>query len=190
MMETIKYGLTRAGEHCTEKTIHWLNSCVNYLEVGRWMRAQGFALGKRFQLRDQLFEAISIEIGRRPVLYLEFGVFKGDSIRRWASLLSHPASHLEGFDSFEGLPEDWGWSTDRGAFSMNGAVPQIDDARIRFHKGWFTDTVAAFKPPPHEVFVANFDADLYSSSRFVLNQIKSLIVPGCYLYFDEFSGRH
>jgi hypothetical protein len=37
---------------------------------------------------------------------LEFGVFKGQSIRYFADAM--PSSKLYGFDSFSGLEEDWG----------------------------------------------------------------------------------
>lgn len=41
------------------------------------------------------------------MLYLEFGVYKGESLRYWARELKHPDSKLHGFDSFEGLPKDF-----------------------------------------------------------------------------------
>ncbi|MCX2715910.1 hypothetical protein [Mycolicibacterium sp. J2] len=44
--------------------------------------------------------------GNAP-LYLEFGVFEGRSMRWWSEHLTMPGAALVGFDSFEGLPENW-----------------------------------------------------------------------------------
>src|ERR1044072_3434759 len=43
---------------------------------------------------------------------LEFGVFKGHSIRRLAAYF--PDADIFGFDTFEGLPNDWGVLAKRG----------------------------------------------------------------------------
>jgi len=60
------------------------------------------------------------------------------------------------------------------------------DPRVRFFKGWFDQTLTSYEPPPHDVLVVICDADLYSSTIFVLNKLEKLIVLGTYLYFDEF----
>ena len=43
--------------------------------------------------------------------------------------------------------------------------------------------------PLHEVLVINLDADLYSSTICVLKVLKDEIIPGTYIYFDEFNHR-
>jgi hypothetical protein len=43
--------------------------------------------------------------------------------------------------------------------------------------------------PPHDVLIINLDADLYSSTAYVLFQLRELIVSGTYIYFDEFNHR-
>jgi hypothetical protein len=63
-------------------------------------------------------------------------------MRRWASLLTHPETRLHGFDSFEGLPEPWRLAADTSTFDVGGKIPAIDDARVQFHTGWFSDTSA------------------------------------------------
>ena len=45
------------------------------------------------------------EVQDQRVLYLEFGVFRGRTIRYWSRKLRHPETRLHGFDSFEGLPD-------------------------------------------------------------------------------------
>jgi hypothetical protein len=123
------------------------------------------------------------------VLYLEFGVWRGGTTRTVASYLRSPKSSLHGFDSFEGLPESWNIGAKVGHFSTGGTVPETDDPRIHYHKGRFQETLPAFTLPSHEVLVINLDADLYSSTIYVLEHLRYSIVPGTYLYFDEFSDR-
>lgn len=187
-MELVKHCLTRFGACLTSKAIYNLNAVVNYLEVGRWMKAHGFTVSY-FENRERLFETMAQQIQDQRALYLEFGVYEGAAMRYWSRLLRNPDSHLHGFDSFEGLPEPWLLHRPKGHFSLNGHIPQIDDVRVRFFKGWFEDTLPHYRAPEHDALILNFDADLYSSTRFVLRQVKELIKPGTVIYFDEFNHR-
>jgi len=171
----------------SQKTVFNLNAAVNYVEVGRWMHANGFDVTHRLDRREQLFDIVGAQVGEREVLYMEFGVFQGEATRYWSRLLRNPRSKLHGFDSFEGLPENWLYELPKGHFSVEGRLPEIDDKRVQFFRGWFEQSLPNYKCPPHDVLVLNFDADLYSSTSFVLNILRDAIVPGTYIYFDEFS---
>jgi len=186
----IKELLTKVGARLSPRAIHNLNATINYLEVGRWMREKGYRPLQRVSAREQFWDLLGQQIGDRVVLYLEFGVWQGEATRAVAKRLRHPCAMLHGFDSFEGLPERWNLASDAGCFSTNGVMPDINDPRVQFHKGWFHETLPQFVLPPHEVLAINFDADLYSSTIYVLNHLRSAIVPGTYLYFDEFSDRN
>jgi hypothetical protein len=187
--KSFKYLLTRVGEWTNEKTIYNLNAAINYLEVGRWMRAHGYPVKKRFTRREQLFDLIGSEVGDKVVLYMEFGVHRAEATRYWSKVLRNPSSELHGFDSFEGLPEDWNILSRKGYLSVDGEIPVVDDPRVHFFKGWFDQTLPKHTLPQHEVLVLNLDADLYSSTIFVLNALKDRIVPGTYIYFDEINDR-
>ncbi len=78
-----------------------------------------------------------------PIDYLEFGVYEGASIRMWSGLNTNPSSRLFGFDSFEGLPEDWPFRLRKGAFDTNGRVPDVEDSRD-FIVGWFQEPLPRF----------------------------------------------
>ena len=55
-------------------------------------------------------------------LILEFGVRKGLTIKEISKRIGSRKCH--GFDSFEGLPEDWsGQQYPKGAYSENGKIP-------------------------------------------------------------------
>jgi len=130
-------------------------------------------------------------IGRETNLrYLEFGVYKGSSMKRATELYVNPQTRFVGFDSFQGLPERW-LTMDTGHFSTGGEPPQIKDSRVQFRKGWFQNTVRDFlpalTPEPSKVTLVHFDADLYSSTLFLLTSLWWHI-PQYFFIFDEFFG--
>ena len=119
-----------------------------------------------------------------PGLVLEFGVFRGDSLQMIAKRC---AQQVHGFDSFEGLPEDWTEGREKGRFSLGGELPAIKSANVVLHKGWFEDTLPGFlSSNPGPARFVHVDCDIYSSTRTVLEQLVPRLVPGTILVFDEY----
>lgn len=177
--------LMKCGGYLPEPVLRKTSNLLREIELRAWMAQSGLRLDPCVARREELFEMVGKEVGQLPVLYLEFGVAAGDATRYWAKLLKHPDSCLHGFDSFEGLPEAWS-DCPKGMFSTGGALPRIDDSRVCFFKGWFDQTLPSYEPPSREVVILNMDADLYSSTGYVLRKLQSLIRVGTYVYFDEF----
>ena len=141
-----------------------------------------------YEQRECLYRYVQENvIENASIHYLEFGCYKGASIKTWARINSRPESRFFGFDSFEGLPEPWQPDTPKGTFSTGGTLPQCEDPRIRFVKGWFQETLAPFLRDfvPASRLVVHLDADLYSSTLYVLITLNP--GPGSVLIFDEFS---
>jgi O-methyltransferase len=142
------------------------------------------------QLSDRfaLYERLSRDITRgRSFDYLEFGVFKGESITKVAELNDNPDARFFGFDSFEGLPSDWNEKNPRGTFSVNGCVPRVTDPRITFIKGWFDQSLPLFLvdyTPQAQLWI-HIDADLYGSAMAALTMLNPHIRPGTIIVFDE-----
>jgi hypothetical protein len=130
-------------------------------------------------------------IKESPIDYLEFGVYQGDSIKHWTSINNAPQSRFFGFDSFEGLPDDWRKSQPRGHFGMDGSTPTIEDGRVRFIKGWFINSVPTFARDfaARNRLVFHLDADLYGSTVLPLVHFDRLMTSGTLLVFDEFYDR-
>ena len=119
--------------------------------------------------------------------YLEFGVFRGESINRFAEILHSRNSKIYGFDSFEGLREDWaGTDVEKGHFNLDGKIPKLKNNAIPI-KGWVQDTLPNFleKNNPLINFV-HIDLDTYSSTKFVLEKVKPYLQKGAILLFNEF----
>lgn len=168
--------------------LDFLNALFRF---GKWFKLHPAPkhLPEREALYDYLFSAF---IREAPLDYLEFGVFRGDSLFHWSRLSRNPASRFFGFDTFTGLPEPWqaGLRTwEKGHFDAQGQIPPTDDRRIQFLKGTFQETLpgflAAFRPQPN--LVVHCDADLFTSTLYVLARLDPVLAPGTILIFDNFS---
>jgi O-methyltransferase len=139
--------------------------------------------------RDSFYEFMMANYVKDEAIdYLEFGVHKGASMKKWTEISRHPRSRFFGFDSFEGLPEAWTPRLTRGAFDTQGAMPEIVDDRVTFVKGWFKDTLPKFllSFSPRSRVVINNDSDLYSSTLYVLTILNCLLKRETIIIFDEF----
>jgi hypothetical protein len=117
-------------------------------------------------------------------LVMEFGVFRGESLRFIAKRLKQD---VHGFDSFEGLPEDWSYFQKQGRFSLDGNIPEFSENNIQTHKGWFDQTLPAFlEVNSGSARFIHIDCDIYSSTRTVLTLLAPRIVKGTVIVFDEY----
>jgi hypothetical protein len=179
--------LLRAGRRVSPVHLAYFRKALSYLEAGQWLAAEHAST----EIVHDDFAVFEIArrraVGSAP-LYLEFGVGGGRSMRWWSRNLTQPDAKLVGFDSFEGLPEDWSPWYRAGAFKVNGP-PQIDDSRVSFQIGWFEDTLPHFTVPDNDQIILNVDCDLYSSTATVLRWAEPYLRPGTLIYFDEFPDR-
>ena len=156
--------------------------------VGRWIAEQRGRIPTFENLYD-FYRYVHCEVCNGTAIdFLEFGVYKGHSIKFWSEMNRDSQSRFIGFDSFEGLPEDWVGDYTKGAFDLGGAVPQIDDERVHFIRAWFQDTLPGFLKEfaPRSRLVVHSDSDLYSSTLFTLANLNTLLVPGAVVIFDDF----
>lgn len=149
-------------------------SSSQYL-YSRMIGAQRF--GSALELTDFAVASATVE-----GLALEFGVFSGRSINRIAQGRPGP---VYGFDSFEGLPEEWREGYGKGRFAREG-LPEVSE-NVELVVGWFDRTLPKFLDEhPGPVSIVHVDCDLYSSTQTVLQQLRERIVPGTIILFDEY----
>ena len=118
----------------------------------------------------------------------EFGVWQGESINFFAKTC--PKARVFGFDSFEGLEEDWyGYVLQKGQFDKKGKLPKVEN-NVTLIKGWFEDTLPNFvKSLAHEkILILHMDADTYKPSKYVLNSLAKNLGSGSIIIFDEYFG--
>ena len=121
-----------------------------------------------------------IELSKKSRPFYEFGVWRGEAFR----YLIKTFKKGYGFDTFEGLPEDW-HDEAAGTYSSGGNVPKVKGGK--FIVGKFEDTLPGFFAEERPIAsIINFDADLYSSTICALNHAKPVIDKHTILIFDEF----
>lgn len=122
-------------------------------------------------------------------LCLEFGVYRGETIQ---SLAPSVKNVIYGFDSFDGLHENWDTDNPQWKYSLGGKIPERDYIgndwlpNVRLIKGYFENTLPKFLEDNKEkVSFLHIDCDLYSSTKTILTLLKDRIVPGTVICFDE-----
>lgn len=158
------------------------------LQVRARSESADFALShltnaKPFRDKTALLEWTLSQACLRPDdLVLEFGVWRGESLRKIARQVSNT---VHGFDSFEGLPEQWRWHFEKGFFEVN-ELPEVP-TNVRLWKGWFKDTLPDFlKEHSGSVGFVHIDCDLYSSTKDIFDLLGDRFRAGTVLLFDEY----
>jgi hypothetical protein len=120
---------------------------------------------------------------------LEFGVYKGKTINVLADCF--PNQLIYGFDSFEGLPENWidinGKELLKGTFKTD--LPPVK-SNVILVKGWFDKTIPLFLKDNkvEKIKLLHIDCDLYSSTKTILTLLNEFIYKGTVIVFDELAN--
>lgn len=139
---------------------------------------------QRFTTPDGCLDR-ALNLVSKPGLALEFGVCNGNSLRQIVAAMPR-GSRVIGFDSFDGLPENWREGFPAGMFRTT--PPEVPGAELVV--GLYADTLPNWAPDEDDapIRLVHIDCDLYSSTRDVLQHLGSHLEPGCLIVFDEFHG--
>ncbi len=176
-------GIVNVMRNMRQLDIEMVSYILASVESARYFQDH-MSMAPNLRFRTSLLDFALRKVTLDEGLWLEFGVFQGSSIARIAIQAD---STVYGFDSFEGLPEDWTHFQKKGRFSLDGQVPKGLPDNVVLVKGWFEDTLPDFLVSHSEsVAFLHVDCDIYSSTKFVLDELKNRIVPGSVILFDEF----
>ena len=193
IFDNLKSTYKALAPYLTDESIDYLYSAYYTEREISEHKLDGYPLlDYSYQNREVLYSWVQAFVGEAtPIDYFEFGVYKGESMLKWLALNKCRDSRFFGFDSFEGLPEDWYAGKKKGHFDVAGEIPAIDDSRVCFFKGWFNETVTKFVSSykPANRIIVHLDADILSSTIYVLLKLDEFMVKGAILVFDEFRGQ-
>jgi hypothetical protein len=147
------------------------------------------------------FKGIHLDLERHHHLkevlkqVLEFGVHTGRSINIIADILKDKTIH--GFDSFEGLPEDWAMSNGefhnpntikrkKGYFALDN-LPEVRD-NVRLWKGWFDKTIPQYlediKPQQIAFLHIQVQEQIYLNLKSILLKILLFVLMN-FIHLEE-----
>lgn len=150
------------------------------------------------------------EEGAAEGVVLEFGTNNGGWLKYFVDRAPATLSFV-GFDCFEGLPEEWDglpagairgygapvelWNDDPqrraeiiAACERGEPFPPPPQANVRIESGLFSDTLPRVLADglPADLRLVHFDADLYISTRPVLDMLCGRLTHRYLILFDEF----
>lgn len=122
------------------------------------------------------------------LIILEFGVFTGISLNYIAK--KFPSTIIYGFDSFEGLEEDWvGSNSPKGLFDLKGKLP-IVEPNVELIKGWFEESLPNFISTRLHgaamIHLLHIDCDTYTPTIFLLEALAPYFKKDTIILFDEY----
>ncbi|KQX40350.1 hypothetical protein ASD04_06895 [Devosia sp. Root436] len=169
-----------------EKSEKYRRDVVNAIEAYKFEQEE-LAGATAFQTYAELVDASVSRADPTLPTWVELGVMTGTSTRHLAASAKAfgRTVTIHGFDSFEGLPEDWHARAKKGAFAIK--APVFSEPNIVIHNGWFDQTLAPFAATnPGQIGLFHVDSDLYSSAKTGFETLAEFIRPGTVILFDEY----
>lgn len=120
---------------------------------------------------------------------IELGVYKGYSINRIAAYSIGKGIDVWGFDTFEGLTENWfGTRFHGGAYSNSGVVPKTHK-NVVIQQGCISETLPLFlKSNDRSISLIHMDLDTSETTSRALEELSEVITRSAYIIFDQYHG--
>lgn len=170
-----------------EKSFKFRRDVVGAIQAWEFEKSE-FADVRQFETHEELVLECIKRANPNLKDWIELGVATGNSIRLFSSIAKKLDldPKISGFDSFEGMPEDWHGRVKKG--DLNHPMPNFKNKNIRLYKGWFETSLPKFVDNElnEQIGFLHVDSDLYSSAKTAFENFKGYIRSGTVILFDEY----
>jgi len=138
---------------------------------------------------DDHLQLLSFAMGKVATdgLVMEFGVHAGETVNHISAFFK--GRTVFGFDSFEGLKEDWRGHHKMvaGTFDLGGIPPKVN-FNVELVKGWFDQTLPGFLARTGDTKIAfmHVDSDTYEAAKTIFDLAGNRLARGSVVVFDEY----
>lgn len=159
------------------------------IESAKFIRSN-FSRAVLFDQLEDIHNYIISQINKEGLI-LEFGVYTARSTKRFSKQLVNLNDRrtIYGFDSFEGLEENWGgqFRAPKGSFQVK--PPQVP-SNVELIIGPVQKTLETFlhQHKNGKIAFVHLDMDTYAPTKFVLEKVKNFFDTGTVILFDELYG--
>lgn len=153
---------------------------LNYIEAN--MLDQAIACRNQNEIFNHVMSYV-----KPDGIVAEFGVKTGTSITKIAGKDTMRKRQIFGFDSFQGLPDNWyGTRAKKGKLTTFGETPKLPK-NVSLVTGWFKDSLPEFlKEQKDDFALMHIDCDIYQSTVDIFTPCKDRIKKGTVIIFDEY----
>lgn len=146
--------------------------------------------------------SIDVEERNLPGAFVECGTWKGGCAAVMGAIAKRYGSKRNTYyvDSFEGMPaatpEDGPGSERLAGDKLKASVEDVKEiifdkldllpSKNILVKGWFEDSLPKVKKEIGPIAILRLDADWYSSTNTILNELYDQVVRGGYIIFDDY----
>ncbi len=130
-----------------------------------------------------------LEKSSKDNLFIECGVFEGESINLFAKKLLEKNYYIHGFDSFEGFDDNWaGSALEKNFFNKEGRLPKVKP-NVKLYKGRVQDTFKEFIDNNNSTIkFLHLDMDHYEPTDYVLKHSKKNLDKDSFILLDDFAN--
>ena len=183
--------MTNIGMRRTPLDLAWESAISDSFDEFRHVMSKAMLFPRKQGLRRFSLNTALASAGHEGLI-AEFGVYRGAGINQFAQILKAHELDVVGFDSFEGLEENWtGHHNGRetGGFDLGGELPEVP-RNAQLIKGMIQDTLPSFldQNQDHKFTFVHMDFDTYTPTAFTLKKIKNRLQKGTVILFDELYG--
>ena len=189
MIESVGGHFNKRNRPINQVSVIDIVNAESKIESANFIRSN-FSQALLFDQLEDIHNYIITQLDTEGLL-LEFGVYSARSIKRFSKQLVNLNDKriIYGFDSFQGIEEDWHRFPAKLKSSFKIAPPKVP-SNVKLVIGKVQETFENFlnQHQNEKIAFMHLDMDTYTPTKYVLNKIKPLLTKGSIILFDEFYG--
>ena len=189
MIESVGGHFNKRNRPINQVSVIDIVNAESKIESANFIRSN-FSQALLFDQLEDIHNYIITQLDAEGLL-LEFGVYSARSIKRFSKQIVNLNDKriIYGFDSFQGIEEDWHRFPAKLKSSFKIAPPKVP-SNVKLVIGKVQETFENFlnQHQNEKIAFMHLDMDTYTPTKFVLEKARNFFDTGTIILFDELYG--